>query len=83
MIMAREPPLAILRELGKRDEVLAITREGIPAAVVLSPERYEGLLETIEILSDSRAMQSLQRSLKQAQKERWVGDEEVFGKKKA
>ncbi len=79
---AKNRLLQLLRDLGARDEVLAITRGGIPAAVVLSPERYEGLLETIEVLSDSRAMRSLRRSLKQAQKDRWVADEDVFGKHK-
>lgn len=80
---AKNRLLQLLRELGERDEVLAITRDGVPAAVVLSPERYEGLLETIEILSDAEAMPSLQRSLKQARKGRWMSDEEVFGKEKA
>jgi PHD/YefM family antitoxin component YafN of YafNO toxin-antitoxin module len=51
--------------------------------VVLSPERYEGLLETIEILSDSRAMAAIRRSLKQARKGQWVSDEKVFGKQSA
>ena len=80
---AKNRLLQLLRELGERDEVLAITRDGVPAAVALSPDRYGGLLETIEILSDSQAMRSLHRSLKQAQKSRWVSDEAVFGKQKA
>lgn len=74
---------ALIRHLGERDAVLAITRGGVPAAVVLTPERYEGLLETIEILSDPRAMKSLRRSMKQAEQDRWVGEAEVFGKDRA
>ena len=74
--------LNLIRSLVEKDEVLAITRGGIPAAVMLSPDRYEGLLETIEVLSDPHAMASLKRSMKQAQKGRWVLDEEVFGKQK-
>ena len=79
---AKNRLLDLIRSLGEKDEVLAITRNGVPAAVVLSPERYEGLLETIEVLSDAEAMQSIRRSLKQAQKGRWVSDKEVFGKEK-
>jgi len=79
---AKNRLLDLIRSLAEKDEVLAITRGGIPAAVVLSPERYEGLLETIEILSDSSAMESIRRSLKQAQKGRWLSDEMVFGKTK-
>jgi prevent-host-death family protein len=79
---AKNRLLDLIRTLSERDEVLAITRSGTPAAVLLSPDRYEGLLETIEVLSDRRAIQSLNRSLRQAQKERWMSEKEVFGKEK-
>ncbi|MBI5525431.1 MAG: type II toxin-antitoxin system Phd/YefM family antitoxin [Deltaproteobacteria bacterium] len=77
---ARNRLLALIRGVGTRDEVVALTRDGIPAAVVLSPNRYEGLLETIEILSDPAAMKSLRRSIRQARRGEWVKDDEVFGK---
>ena len=80
---AKNRLLDIIRSLAEKDEVLAITRGGVPAAVVLSPERYEGLIETIEVLGDSQAMRSLRRSLKQARKGQWMNEEEVFGKEKA
>jgi len=80
---AKNRLLDMIRRLAEKDEILAITRGGVPAAVVLSPERYEGILETIEILSDSQAMKSLRRSLAKARKGRWVSDEEVFGKDRA
>ncbi len=80
---AKNRLLDLIRNLAEKDEVLAITRGGVPAAVVLSPERYEGLIETIEVLGDSRAMRSLRRSLKQARKGRWMSEEDVFGKEKA
>ena len=80
---AKNRLLDMIRRLAEKDEILAITRGGVPAAVVLSPERYEGILETIEVLSDSQAMKSLRRSLVQARKGLWVSDEEVFGKERA
>ena len=80
---AKNRLLDLIRTLAEKDEVLAITRGGVPAAVVVSPRRYEGLLETIEVLSDPHAMASLRRSLKQARKDQWVSEEEVFGKQKA
>ena len=80
---AKNRLLELIRTLAEKDEILAITRGGVPAAVVLSPERYEGLLETIEVLSDPHAMTSLRRSLKQARKGQWVSDEKVFGTQKA
>lgn len=80
---AKNKLLDLIRSLAEKDEILAITRGGIPAAVVLSPERYEGILETIEILSDPQAMKSLRRSLAEARKGRWVDDKKVFGTEKA
>ena len=55
----------------------------MPAAVLLSMEQFEGLLDTIEILGDPKALQSLRRSLKQAKQGRWVSDAAVFGRARA
>jgi len=79
---AKNRLLDLIRQLKNRHEVLAITRDGIPAAVLLSMEQYEGLIETIEVLTDQKAMRSLSRSLKQAQAGQWVSDESVFGREK-
>jgi antitoxin YefM len=79
---AKNRLLNLIRDLADKDEVLAITRGGVPAAVLLSPDRYEGLLETIEILSDPRAIKSLRRSLRQAQKGQWLTERQVFGNEK-
>jgi antitoxin YefM len=73
--------LYLIREIDEKDEVLTITRGGVPVAVMLTPERYQGLLETIEVLADSQAMASLRRSIRDGQAGRWTADEdEVFGK---
>jgi antitoxin YefM len=72
--------LDLIRGLKSRQEIVAITREGVPAAVLLSIDQFEGLMETIEILSDRQAMRSLRRSLKQAESGEWVSHEAVFGR---
>ncbi|MGH8566635.1 MAG: type II toxin-antitoxin system Phd/YefM family antitoxin [Gammaproteobacteria bacterium] len=77
---AKNRLMHLIRELGEKDEVLTITRGGVPVAVMLSPDHYEGLLETIEVLADREAMRSLRRSIADGQAGRWVSDEEVFGK---
>jgi antitoxin YefM len=79
---AKNRLLDLIRQMKNRHEILAITRDGIPAAVLLSMEQYDGLMETIEVLVDQKAMRSLSRSLKQAQAGRWVSDEAVFGQEK-
>ena len=74
---------SLVRALAARDDVLAITRDGAPAAVMLGIEQYEGLIETIEILSDAAAMRSLKRSHKQAKGRRWLSHAAVFGRRPA
>jgi len=56
----------LIRNLKIRPEVVAITRDGVPAAVLLSMDQFEGLMETIEILCDRRTMPALRRAMKQA-----------------
>ena len=43
-----------------------VTRRGQPVMVLVSPEDYEGLLETIEILSDKSATRRIRKSWKEA-----------------
>ena len=76
---AKNRLLSLIRTVHERDTVLAIMKGGAPAAVMLSPERYEGLLETIEVLSDPKTMKSLRWSIKQAERQQWVADRVVFG----
>ena len=70
--------LDLVRRLQADDEVVAITRGGVPAAVLIAPSRWEGLLETIDILSDEKAMTSLRRSIQQARAGDWVRDDALF-----
>ncbi|MBI3779496.1 MAG: type II toxin-antitoxin system Phd/YefM family antitoxin [candidate division NC10 bacterium] len=73
--------LDLVRDLQAEDDIIAITKNGVPAAVLLSVERFEGFLETIDILSDEKAMTSLRRSLREARAGRWIRHDEVFGKR--
>jgi antitoxin YefM len=75
---AKNKLLDLIRNLKARQEIVAITRDGVPAAVLLSMDQFEGLTETIELLSDPGAMRSLRKSLKQAKAGRWVSDEALF-----
>jgi antitoxin YefM len=77
---AKNRLLALIRELEQHQEAIALTRDGVPAAVLLSMEHFRGLVETIEILADPKAMRSLRRSLKQVERGEWLSDSEVFAK---
>ena len=69
--------LALIRELEQHQEAIGLTRDGVPIAVLLSMDHFRGLIETIEILADSRTMRSLRRSLKQAERGKWIPHSEV------
>ena len=77
---AKNRLLALVRELEQHQEAIALTRDGVPAAVLLSMEHFLGLVETIEILADPKAMRSLKRSLKQVERGEWLPHSEVFDK---
>jgi antitoxin YefM len=77
---AKNQLLELVRDLQAKDDIVAITKNGVPAAVLLSVEKFEGFLETIDVLSDEGAMTSLRRSLRQARAGRWLRHDEVFGK---
>ena len=76
---AKAALLDIIRNIENSQDAIAITKNGVPEAVLLSMKKFEGLLETLEILSDEKAMRSIRKSIKEAQKDRWLDFDEVFG----
>lgn len=54
----------VVERLEQEHGRVVITKHGRPAAVVLSAEDLEGLEETLELLSDARAMRRIQQSQK-------------------
>jgi antitoxin YefM len=80
---AKNKLLNLIRRMKHKQEIVAITRDGVPSAVLLSMDQFEGLMETIEILSDQKSMRAIRRSLKQADKGQWVRQDEVFSREVA
>lgn len=70
----------LMKRMKQKKETVAITRDGVPSAVLLSMDQFEGLIETIEILSDQKSMCALCRSVKQAERDQWVSHRAVFGR---
>ena len=75
---AKNNLLELIRQVEKVDESVAVTKNGVPAAVNLSMEKYAGLLETLEILSDEDTAKSLRTSIRQARKGKWLRTDQVF-----
>jgi antitoxin YefM len=77
---AKSDLLNIIRKLGDSDDAFAITKNGVPEAVLISMRKFKGLIETIDILSDEQAMKSLRKSISEANRGKWVEFDELFEK---
>jgi len=75
---AKSTLLDIIRKIEGSDDAIAITKNGVPEAVILSIAKFEGLMETIDILSDEKAMKSIRKSIKEARDGKWLDFDEVF-----
>ena len=71
--------LDIIRKIESSDDTVAITKNGVPEAVLLSMNKFEGLVETLAVLSDEKAMKSIRKSIKEAREGKWLDYDEVFG----
>jgi len=71
-----ELPKVIENVDSKFDRYL-VTKRGKPVAVLMSVEDYEGLLETIEILSDKDAVARIKKSKSEAKGGRTVSLESL------
>ncbi len=69
---------SLVSRVREKNEIVALIHHGVPSAVLLNIDQYQGLIETAEILSDRKTMRSLRHSLKQAGKGEWVDHQEVF-----
>lgn len=54
----------LVESVYKTDEEIVITRNGSPAAVLISPDEFEGLKETIAVRSDVSLMNEIKKGLK-------------------
>ncbi len=54
----------LIDAVNATDEEIMITKNGRPAAVLVSPEEFESLKETIAVRSDLPLMKEIKRGLK-------------------
>ncbi len=59
---AKSTLLDIIRVINDQDNTIAITKNGVPRAVLMSMEQYESMRETMIILGDERMMKQIRRS---------------------
>jgi antitoxin YefM len=70
--------LDMVRQLHDTNDIVAITKNGVPEAVMLSMKKFEGFLETIDILADPEMMRQLRGSAKDVKEGRLIDLEEAF-----
>ena len=58
----------LIENVYATDEEIMITKNGRPAAVLVSPEEFESLRETIEIKSDTDLMNEIKKGLSSLKK---------------
>ncbi len=55
---------SLVDRVGNLDEEIIITKNGRPAAVLVSPEEYEGWKETLLIHSDPNFVKDIKKGIK-------------------
>ncbi len=66
---AKNQMLDIIRDIHACDDTIAITKNGIPQAVMISMDHYVALQETIEILADRDMMEQIRHSTNELQQQ--------------
>ena len=70
--------LEILKSMEENYATVTVTRNGVPVGIMMTPDRYEALLETIEILGDNKILQALKTSQKDFNSGRVYTHDEVW-----
>jgi prevent-host-death family protein len=71
----------LVEVVNTTDEEIVITKNGSPAAVLISPDEFENLKETIAVRSDLGLMEEIKKGLKDLEKKKATlyTLEELFG----
>ena len=71
---AKTKLLSMIRNFDNMEDTIAITKNGVPKAVIMSMDQYESICETMEVITDKDIMQQLKASTKDVQQERTLID---------
>jgi len=76
---ARSQFSTIIDRVGRLSERVVVTKNGAPKAVVMGAEEFESWVETLELLSNPKAVKALKQGLKEAKSGKFRSFEDVFG----
>jgi prevent-host-death family protein len=70
--------LDVIKDMADEDSTVTVTKNGVAVGIMMTPARYEGLLETIEILSDPKILKVLNSSRKDFKSGRVFNHEDIW-----
>jgi antitoxin YefM len=70
--------LDILKTMQEDGSTITLTRNGEPVGIMMTPDRYDSLLETIEILADNEVLSALRSSVQDFKAGRVYNDDSVW-----
>lgn len=76
---ARAKFSTLVDKADRLSERFVVTKNGMPKAVVMSADEFDSWVETLELLSNPRAVKALEQGLKQAKAGKLRSFERVFG----
>jgi len=72
--------LELIRNTDKRLERFLITKQGKPSAVVMNADEFDGWLETLEIMSDKKALREIRKARKELEQGKTKNFQKVVGR---
>lgn len=67
----------VIKNIDAKLDRYIVTKRGKPVAIMMSPDDYEGLLETIEILSDKETARRIKKAKQQLKEGKTISLEEL------
>ena len=69
----------IVERVDRLSDRYVVTKNGEPNAVVMSAEEFESWVETLELMSNPKAVKALEQGLKEAKAGKFRSFKEAFG----
>lgn len=76
----RQKFFEVLDKIERTGTPYTITRDGLPKAVIMSAEEYEGWLETLDIMSNPETVKGIERGKKDLKEGRYITLDELMEK---
>jgi prevent-host-death family protein len=74
---------SIVKDIDEKYDRYIITRNGVEKAVIISTEEFEGLIETLDILSNKKEREAIARAKKQVKRGETISLKELMSRLEA